>query len=127
MQLFWAVLIMGTLAFAGWGLTQTDMYRALSLQGRPGPQGPPGPAGAQGPPGPSGPAGAPVPVAPSIRFAEFGCPTVVCSLSCNDGERLLNVYAVTPGGSFTFEDDRGVTFRPARRPSNKRMFVESCG
>jgi hypothetical protein len=40
-------------------------------------------------------------------------------LSCNEDERLLNAYALTPGGVFTFEDDRRVTFRPARRPSSK--------
>jgi hypothetical protein len=118
MRFFWAVLILGVLAFAGWGLIRAGIG-PLSLQGPPGPPGPPGAPGAQGPIGPAGPTGAPAPAGSSIRFAEFGCATVFCSFSCNDGERLLNAYALTPGGAFTFEDDRRVTFRPVRRPSNK--------
>ena len=119
MRLLWTLLIIGVLGFAGWALTRTGWYETMSAQGPAGPQGPQGPPGAQGPVGPPGPAGTPASAGPSIRFAEFGCAAAACSFACDTGERLLNAYALAPGGSFTFEDDRRITFRPVRRPSNK--------
>ncbi len=86
-------------------------------------QGPPGPRGPQGPAGPPGPVGAPGAGGSAMRFAEFGCNNAACLLTCNDGERILNVYALSPGGSFIFEDDRSVTFRPVRRPSSKIVLI----
>lgn len=118
-RLFWTLLIVGALGFAAWAISRTGWYGTMSVQGPPGPQGSPGPPGAQGPPGPPGSAGAPASASPSIRFAEFGCAAAACSFSCDASERLLNAYALTPGGTLTFEDDRRITFRPARRPSNK--------
>jgi len=85
--------------------------------------GSPGPPGPEGPVGPRGPPGNPALPGPSIRFAEFGCTEVACTLSCDDGERVVNAYGLDPGGTFSFEDDRRVTFRPARRPSNKIVLI----
>jgi hypothetical protein len=122
MRVFWTLLMIGVLGFAAWAMTRPGWYGG-SVQGPPGPQGPQGATGAQGPAGPPGPPGAPAPAGSSIRFAEFGCAAAACSFTCDASERLLNAYALAPGGSFTFDDDRRVTFRPARRPSNKIVLV----
>jgi hypothetical protein len=71
----------------------------------------PGPAGPAGPAGPPGPAGAPGTV---IRFIDSEC-REPCTVTCEANERILNTYAVTPGGAFTLEDYNRVTFRPARQ------------
>lgn len=86
----------------------------------PGPAGPPGPMGPQGPPGAPGEPGV---AGPTIRFAEFGCSAAACTLSCDASERVLNAYAISPGATFVFDDDRRVTVRPARRPSGKIVLI----
>jgi hypothetical protein len=89
-------------------------------KGDPGPEGAPGtpgPAGPQGPPGPPGAGGI------SLRFAEFACPQAACAVTCNDNERILTAYALNPGGTFVYEDDKRITFRPARRPSGKIVLI----
>jgi len=128
-RVLWTLSVIGILAVLAWGLSKDALHEGVSLAGPQhplvGPQGPPGPrgeqgvAGPQGPVGPPGADGAPSPAGPTIRFAEFGCAVAECSFRCNSSERLLNAYALRPGGNFTFEDDRRITFRPARRPSNK--------
>lgn len=111
-----ALLLFGIVGLGSWSLSRAGFFAAQSVQGPAGPRGP------QGPPGPPGAAAA---TGSGIRFAEFGCVAPTCLLSCNDAERIINAYALTPGGSFTFENDRSVTFRPVRRPSNKIVLV--CG
>jgi hypothetical protein len=72
-------------------------------KGDPGPPGPQGPAGPAGPPGPG----------TVIRSLESNC-TGPCTLSCEDSERILSVYAINPGGTVAYNSDSNATFRPAR-------------
>src|SRR5262249_50508156 len=76
-------------------------------QGEKGDSGPPGPAGPAGPPGPAGPSGT------VIRFVEGEC-RQACTVACEANERILNTYAINPGGTFVFEEDNRATFRPTR-------------
>jgi hypothetical protein len=94
-----------TLSLAACGEKQ-----AAEQKGDPGPPGPEGPAGPAGPPGPAGPAGSNGTV---IRFVEGEC-RQACTVACEDSERILTTYAITPGGSFVFESDSKATFRPQR-------------
>jgi hypothetical protein len=88
-------------------------------EGPPGPQGtpgPPGPRGAQGTPGPAGPAGPPGSSgSPGLRIAETSCNQTVCQVSCNENEYLLNAYVLDASGSLVHQDDRRLSFTPARR------------
>ena len=77
-------------------------------QGEKGDAGPPGPAGPVGPPGPPGPSGT------VIRFVEGEC-RQACTVACEANERILNSYAINPGGTFVFEDENRATFRPQRQ------------
>jgi hypothetical protein len=36
-------------------------------------------------------------------------------LACEDNERILSTYAISPGGSFVFEANNKATFRPQRQ------------
>jgi hypothetical protein len=54
-----------------------------------------------------------------LRFAEFACTQAACAVTCNEDERILTAYALNPGGTFVYEDDRRTTFRPTRRPLAK--------
>ena len=65
-------------------------------QGEKGDSGPPGPAGPAGPPGPPGPSGT------VIRFVEGEC-RQACTVACEANERILNSYAINPGGTCVFE------------------------
>src|SRR5437660_7810770 len=77
-------------------------------QGEKGDPGPPGPAGPAGPPGPVGPSGT------VIRFVDGEC-RQACTVACEANERILNTYAINPGGTFVFEEDNRATFRPQRQ------------
>jgi hypothetical protein len=114
----WGLIIgLSALVLAlGTGLAWTVFQRAPE-------GGPPGQAGAMGPPGPNGPPGAPGQPGASLRFAEFGCDQSACSLSCNDGERIVNVYTSSAAATYSYEDDRRVTVRPMRRPSSKIVLI----
>jgi hypothetical protein len=46
-----------------------------------------------------------------------------CAAACEAGERILNVYALNPGGTFVFEDDNRVSFRPLRRGGDTKVVV----
>src|SRR5215475_13780038 len=74
-------------------------------QGEKGEAGPAGPAGPPGPPGPSGTV---------IRFVEGEC-RQACTVACEANERILNTYAINPGGTFVFEEENRATFRPQRQ------------
>src|SRR5450759_170219 len=71
-----------------------------------GEQGEAGPVGLAGPAGPPGPRGASVP-----------CDQTACGVNCNPNERILNAYALNPGGTISFEDESHLIFRPRRRPA----------
>jgi hypothetical protein len=83
----------------------------VSQKGEKGDPGPPGPAGPAGPLGPVGPTGISGTV---IRFVEGEC-RQACMLACEDNERILSTYAISPGGSFVFEANNKATFRPQRQ------------
>jgi hypothetical protein len=87
---------------------------ALSACGEPvaqnGAKGDQGPPGAAGPPGPAGPAGA----GAIIRFVDGQC-SQACTVACEANERILDTYAINPGGTFVFEDEIRTTFRPAQQ------------
>jgi hypothetical protein len=81
---------------------------AKGEQGEAGPVGLAGPAGPPGPPGASG---------PPIRIASVPCDQTACGVNCNANERILNAYALNPGGTISFEDESHLIFRPRRRPA----------
>jgi hypothetical protein len=70
-----------------------------------------GPAGAPGPPGPAGPVGTSGTI---IRFVDGEC-RQACLMACEQDERILSVYAINPGGTFTFDAENKATFRPQRQ------------
>jgi hypothetical protein len=119
-RVVWTLVIMAALSFAAWGAAQTVALQNWMEAKSVGPQ---GPAGPQGPPGPSGPPGPAGSTTTGIRFAEFGCASAACTLSCRNEERILNAYALNPGGTLVFEDDRQVTVKPTRQPSGKIISV----
>lgn len=119
-RVFLTLVILAAIAASVWSLTQTVTIQNWMEPKTIGPQGPVGPQGPPGPPGPPGPAGLTV---SGIRFAEFGCASAACTLSCRNEERILNAYALNPGGTLVFEDDRQVTVKPARQPSSKIILV----
>jgi hypothetical protein len=59
----------------------------------------------------------------TIRFAEFGCATPVCTVSCDTSERIVNAFMLGADAAFTYENERGVTVRPLRLPSSKIVLV----
>jgi hypothetical protein len=83
-------------------------------QGPPGPQGPAGPEGPPGPQGPSGPAGG---SGSAIHFLHVGCSLSSCTVSCKEGERILNAMAFSPGGAIEYQDEHHLMFRPRRIPA----------
>jgi hypothetical protein len=36
-------------------------------------------------------------------------------MACEQDERILSVYAINPGGTFTFDAENKATFRPQRQ------------
>ncbi len=58
-----------------------------------------------------------------VRFVEITCTAAqaTCSGACNDGERVMSAYAVSPGGTLVYDDERRITFRPARRGAGKAV------
>jgi hypothetical protein len=116
-RLVWTLVILAAVALSAWIVTQVVTIQNWTVSETIGPQGPVGPQGPAGPPGPPGS------TASGIRFAEYGCPSSACTLSCGNEERILTAYALNPGGSFIFEDERRVTFRPIRQPSSKIVLV----
>jgi hypothetical protein len=75
----------------------------VAQKGERGDQGPPGP---EGPRGPAGPAG----LSAAIRFVEGEC-RQPCIVACEDNERILNTFAMNPGGTFIFDADNKATFQ----------------
>jgi hypothetical protein len=83
-----------------------------------------GPKGERGPPGPAGPRGSPGPKGPStvIRLIDGEC-RQTCTVACEVNERLLNVYAFNPGGTFVVEDESRATFRPEGQGVSVKIFL----
>lgn len=86
-------------------------------KGEAGPSGPPGPPGPVGPAGPPGPAGLPSSEQQNIRVLTQPCNQTTCGASCEESEQILNAYALNPGGSIGYIDERNVTFQPKGRPA----------
>jgi len=82
--------------------------------------------GSEGPPSvqPPGPPGPPDPAERGtvIRFVDGEC-RQICTVACEANERILNTFAIGPSGSFVFEDENRVTFRPERRGAPVRVVV----
>src|SRR5262245_17214437 len=83
-------------------------------KGQAGPPGPPGPPGPRGPPGFAGPPG-PGASGPAIRVIKAPCDQTACAPSCRENEEILNAYALDPGGTISFIDERNVSFRPKEK------------
>ena len=123
MQSFRILIVLSLfLAGCGEGQAPTGQKGDPGPAGPVGPVGPAGPAGPPGPPGPagpSGPAGAAGPAGPPgssgpVRTVELEC-REACVLTCEANERVLNAYAIAPGGAVTYETENRVAFRPQRR------------
>jgi hypothetical protein len=91
-------------------------------EGPPGPPGSAGPSGPAGPPGPTGPAGQPGPSGASIRVLEQDC-RASCTLTCEAAERIVNAYAINPGGTFAYEADSRVNFQPQQQGASTRVVI----
>ena len=92
---------------AGWPSPRVAGRDPYALRA-PGPEGPPG---AQGPTGPAGGSGS------AIHFLHVGCSTSSRTVSCKEGERILNAMAFTPGGAIEYQDEHHLMFRPRRIPA----------
>jgi hypothetical protein len=77
-------------------------------------QGPPGPAG---PAGPAGPPGGTV-----IRFVDGEC-RQTCTVACEANERILNAFAIGPGGALIFEEENRATFLPQRQGAAAKVVL----
>lgn len=109
-----AAALTGALALAGC----SDIFSATKGEkGDTGEKGAPGPPGPPGPAGPVGAAGGMV-----IRFVEGEC-RQPCKVACEDNERILNTFAINPGGTFTFEADNQATFRPQRQGAAAKVIL----
>src|SRR5262249_5361404 len=71
----------------------------------------------QGPPGPAGPAGPPGGTV--IRFVDGEC-RQTCTVACEANERILNAFAIGPGGTLIFEEENRATFLPQRQGAAAR-------
>ena len=89
------------------------------VRGEKGDQGPPGPAGPPGPPGAAGPVGLSGTI---IRFVEGEC-RQACTVACEDNERILNILAINPGGTFILDADNKATFRPQRQGVSSKVVL----
>jgi hypothetical protein len=57
-----------------------------------------------------------------IRFVEGEC-RQPCKVACEENERILNTFAINPGGTFTFEADNQATFRPQRQGAAAKVIL----
>ena len=46
-----------------------------------------------------------------------------CPVSCEANEQILNTYALSPGGTFVFDDVNKATFRPQRRGAAVKVVI----
>jgi hypothetical protein len=113
MQFRWFIAAMLVSLFVS-GCGEKEVAR-----GEKGDQGPPGPAGPPGPPGAAGPVGLSGTI---IRFVEGEC-RQACTVACEDNERILNTFAINPGGTFVFDADNKATFRPQRQGVSAKVVL----
>jgi hypothetical protein len=113
MQFRWFIAAMLVSLFVS-GCGEKEVAR-----GEKGDQGPPGPAGPPGPPGAAGPVGLSGTI---IRFVEGEC-RQACTVACEDNERILNTFAINPGGTFGFDADNKATFRPQRQGVSAKVVL----
>jgi hypothetical protein len=106
MQVRWLIVLLA-LGLAACGEAQ---------KGEKGDQGPPG---TPGPPGPAGPVGLRGTI---IRFVEGEC-RQACTVACEENERILNTYAISPGGTFSLDADNKATFRPQRQGASVKVVL----
>src|SRR5262245_5678811 len=116
MQVRWFVAAMLLSAFVS-GCGEKEVAR-----GEKGDQGPPGSPGPPGPPGAAGPVGLSGTI---IRFVEGEC-RQACTIACEDNERILNSFAINPGGTFVFDADNKATFRPQRQGVSAKCSWLAC-
>lgn len=118
------LVLMALFLLASCGQNQPPQKGEQGQTGPPGPRGPAGPIGPAGPRGPAGPAGPIGPAGPPgpagvngtpIRIVSAPCVSRACNVSCTANERVLNAYAISPGGSIVHINQRTVRFRPRRR------------
>ena len=112
MQIRWFIVLLA-LGLSACGETP------VAQKGEKGDQGPPGTIGPPGPPGPAGPVGLGGTI---IRFVEGEC-RQPCTIACEDNERILNTYAINPGGTFIFDADNKATFRPQRQGTSVKVVL----
>jgi hypothetical protein len=74
----------------------------------------------QGPPGPAGPAGPPGGTV--IRFVDGEC-RQTCTVACEANERILNAFAIGPGGTLIFEEENRATFLPHRHGASAKVVL----
>src|SRR5215510_8479873 len=74
----------------------------------------------QGPPGPAGPAGPPGGTV--IRFVDGEC-RQTCTVACEANERILNAFAIGPGGTLIFEEENRATFLPQRQGASAKVVL----
>jgi hypothetical protein len=58
-----------------------------------------------------------------VRFAQFGCASATCTLSCEASERIMNAFMLGSGATFIYENDQSVTVKPPSIPSAKIVLV----
>src|SRR5262245_18379198 len=76
-----------------------------------------GPPGTAEPPGPAGPPGETV-----IRFVDGEC-RQTCRVACWANERILNAFAIGPGGTLIFEKENRATFLPQRQGASAKVVL----
>jgi len=59
-----------------------------------------------------------------IRFVDGQCGQP-CTVACEANERILDTYAINPGGTFVFEDENRTTFRPEQQSVAVKVGVAS--
>jgi Collagen triple helix repeat (20 copies) len=125
MQSLRSAILALMLMLGGCGQAEKGAQGPTGPSGPEGPPGPPGPAGPSGPaglPGPAGPAGPRGPSGASIRVLEQDC-RGPCTVACEASERIVNAYAIYPGGAFAYEADSRVNFRPQQPGVSIRVVI----
>src|SRR5262249_31577161 len=46
-----------------------------------------------------------------------------CTVACEANERILNTFAIGPGGTFSFEEENRATFLPQRRGASAKVVL----
>jgi len=57
-----------------------------------------------------------------IRFVDGEC-RQTCTVACEANERILNTFAIGPGGTFIFEEENRATFLPQRQGASAKVVL----